>query len=454
MVISWVVIWGTVSLIAGSPYLMKRQRVVEPASLQLKFAGRYAVGLKALSSQMLSTGNSKKQFEDMVRQSTVTPVDDLRAIPVLVELDGREAAEKLLDDFEMRNPPPQLLADAKLLRTIYENGPRALDEGQKKGLIERHDWFAQLALSFDQPNDSPARRAAIAPAQRVIFAAVAIFAIGGISFLVGLGLLIWLLVKLIGGSRPPVQPNWGQPMPHGYVDSRPEPMRMGYVPDPAAPRVFLEAFAIYLGGFLAMGMLVRLLFPNAGLGLAILGLALPLAAAIVWPRFRGMSWAEARRAVGLHCGKGFAREVMSGLAGYVAALPILALAMMVTLVLTKFGGKVPSHPLVNEISTDFWSVVKLYVLASVWAPITEELLFRGALFHHLRRRHGWFLSAALVSFIFAAIHPQGYLGIPMLMTIAFILAGLREWRGSIIASMVGHALNNFVAVTVLILMFA
>ena len=42
----------------------------------------------------------------------------------------------------------------------------------------------------------------------------------------------------------------------------------------------------------------------------------------------------------------------------------------------------------------------------------------------------------------------------MLMTIAFILAALREWRGSIIASMVGHALNNFVAVTVLILMFA
>jgi membrane protease YdiL (CAAX protease family) len=145
--------------------------------------------------------------------------------------------------------------------------------------------------------------------------------------------------------------------------------------------------------------------------------------------------------------------VVSGLAGYVAGLPLMGVAMIVTLILTKFGGKVPSHPLVNEISTDFWSVVKLYLLASVWAPITEEILFRGALFHHLRRRHRWIVSGLIVSFIFAAIHPQGYLGIPMLMTIALILAGLREWRGSIIAPMVGHALNNFVATTLLILMF-
>src|SRR5258705_7683070 len=94
--------------------------------------------------------------------------------------------------------------------------------------------------------------------------------------------------------------------------------------------------------------------------------------------------------------------------------------MMLALVLTKFGGKVPSHPIVNEISTDFWSVIKLYLLASVWAPITEELLFRGAFFHHLRRRHGWLISAAIVSFIFAALPPQGFLGIPMLMTIALV----------------------------------
>jgi len=264
------------------------------------------------------------------------------------------------------------------------------------------------------------------------------------------------LVKLLSGMRRPVvqpmwsQPPWGQPLPYGYVQPGPEPIRMNYVSDPDAPPVFLEAFAIYLGGFLAMGVAVELLIPKAGLGLKVFALVIPLVAAIFWPRFRGMSWADVRKALGWHRGKGFAIEFICGVAGYLAGLPILAFAMIVTIFLTKLGGKVPSHPIVNEVSAGFWSALKLYLLASVWAPITEELLFRGAFFHHLRRRHGWFISSAIVSFIFAAIHPQGYLGIPMLMTIAFLLAALREWRGSLIAPIVGHALNNFVATTVLI----
>jgi len=360
----------------------------------------------------------------------------------------------LLDEFEMRNPPPELLGDAKILRTIYEKGPDALDEGQKKGLVERQEWFGELALSFKKPADSPERKAAIVPAQRVIFAAVTLFSVGGLSFLIGLGLLIWFFVRFMSGSTVQVAYQSGPPIPYSYVQTAPQPLKMGYIPDPATPTVFLEAFAIYLGGFLAMSIVVRLLFPKAGLGQMILALAVPVAAAIVWPRLRGLSWEELIRGLGLHSGRGFLREIISGIAGYIAGVPILAVAMMVTLFLTRFGGKTPSHPIVNEISTDFWSVIKLYLLASVWAPITEELMFRGAFFHHLRRRHGWFLSTAVVSFVFAAIHPQGYLGIPMLMTIAFILAAMREWRGSIIAPMVGHAINNFIAVTLLIFLLA
>src|SRR5439155_8787021 len=104
-------------------------------------------------AQVLSAGKNKKQIKDMVRQAAVTDTDKLRAIPVLVELNGPESAGKSLDEFEKTNPPPQLLADAKLLRAIYEKGPDALDEGEKKGLVERQDWFGQLALIFGKPND-------------------------------------------------------------------------------------------------------------------------------------------------------------------------------------------------------------------------------------------------------------------------------------------------------------
>jgi membrane protease YdiL (CAAX protease family) len=40
---------------------------------------------------------------------------------------------------------------------------------------------------------------------------------------------------------------------------------------------------------------------------------------------------------------------------------------------------------------------------------------------------------------------------PVLGAIALVLATLREWRGSLIASMTAHALNNFLALTMVIM---
>ncbi len=38
------------------------------------------------------------------------------------------------------------------------------------------------------------------------------------------------------------------------------------------------------------------------------------------------------------------------------------------------------------------------------------------------------------------------------MSIGIVLAGLREWRGSVIASITAHACNNFVVVGLAILL--
>ena len=80
-------------------------------------------------------------------------------------------------------------------------------------------------------------------------------------------------------------------------------------------------------------------------------------------------------------------------------------------------------------------------------PVIEETMFRGALFHHLRRRWSWVISAPVVAFIFAVIHPQGWVTVPALGAIAMVLAALREWRGSIVAPMAAHACNNFIVLT-------
>ena len=53
-------------------------------------------------------------------------------------------------------------------------------------------------------------------------------------------------------------------------------------------------------------------------------------------------------------------------------------------------------------------------------------------------------------FIFAVIHPQGLLAVPALTAMGFGFALLREWRDSLIAPMVAHALNNGMIVAMIL----
>jgi membrane protease YdiL (CAAX protease family) len=94
-------------------------------------------------------------------------------------------------------------------------------------------------------------------------------------------------------------------------------------------------------------------------------------------------------------------------------------------------------------------------------PITEEIMFRGVLYRHLREvfgRWGWlvslFLSLLISSLLFAVIHPQGALGVPVLAAVAIVLALLREWRASLIAPIVTHMIVNGVTTTLVLLIFA
>ena len=118
---------------------------------------------------------------------------------------------------------------------------------------------------------------------------------------------------------------------------------------------------------------------------------------------------------------------------------------------SKNTNAAPTHPIVHMLQGDGWHVLKLYGLACVFAPLLEEAMFRGALFHHLRRRWNWLISATIVALLFAIIHPQGWTLVPTLGAIAIVLAALREWRGSLLASITAHATNNFIVLTIALL---
>ena len=114
----------------------------------------------------------------------------------------------------------------------------------------------------------------------------------------------------------------------------------------------------------------------------------------------GKSAAQHADAVGWWSGKGVFREIWAGFVGYIAGVPIMVGGMIVTLMLIKHGGvngqqpNADHHPIIYQLRNPGWPRVFIVFLACVFAPITEELMFRGMLLGHLRSRFGWLLSAA------------------------------------------------------------
>ncbi len=210
------------------------------------------------------------------------------------------------------------------------------------------------------------------------------------------------------------------------------------IPSPPRGGPFIEAFAIYLGGQDLIGMLLRRLVKDPSLAWEwVLLLFIPLP--ILWPRLRGIGKAEWKRAIGWHTGRGALTEIGCGAVGYLAGLPVVAVGTVIALLLGKLTHAKPTHPIIIEFGRGIVPLVEVFALACIWAPIVEETMFRGILFHHLRRfgkGWRWLPSALLTSFIFAAIHPQGWTYIPVLGSLAFVFAALREWRASILN--VGH----------------
>lgn len=80
-----------------------------------------------------------------------------------------------------------------------------------------------------------------------------------------------------------------------------------------------------------------------------------------------------------------------------------------------------------------------YVL---FAPLFEELVFRGLLFATLRRRYGWGGAAAISAGIFALAHGYGIVGTVSVFWSGILWAWAYEKTGSLLPGMAAHMLNN------------
>ncbi|MBN2317889.1 MAG: CPBP family intramembrane metalloprotease [Acidobacteria bacterium] len=415
--VAWLLIFATIAIMQ-KPQSPDRQPAEPDSSndLTIQLMGRYAVGMKSFLGNARTLEYFKPQLEEMLQRSDNSR-NHLSLIPILAELGSREDALQELNRLRANPPNKYVALDVPLFQQLYQQGISSLSLQQRRD-IEGYGWVGKLALSQNMAPSDPARRAIVQSALKTFFVIILFTVLIVAALLAGFVLLITAIALR---SRKRLR------------------TRFSAARDPG--RSLLEAFAVYIFGFLALPVLARWLLPDYPI-LPSLFLIPAVSLALIWPSVRGSKWSDVRKAMGWTLGQGFFREAGSGIIGYIAGLPLIAVSTILVLAISRSTGTTPTHPIVNEIQSDPFILILLFGLASIWAPVVEETFFRGALFGYLRLRWSWPIASALTGFLFAVIHPQGWVAVPALTTIGFILGAIREWRGSIIAPMTAHALNN------------
>jgi len=424
--ISWIIILGLAGLIAyraaGGEGNERASEIVNDS--RARMAGLFAMQFKAFvpgkpsTLAMRAIGSGDRLVEDLERDAR-TVRDRLQAAIVRGELHDGKDALNVINGLSLAGEDPETVRDVAVLKNLYSDGAKELDAESRERLESRYGDLGKLALSYGVPATEEPRRSLQTKAFTFM---LRVFVLGAVFlglFVLVVGFFILAVVLFARGK-----------------------LSAAYKPGERSG-VFVEGFALYFILFLALSLVIRLLGGNGVVGLW-LALPIPLVVAL-WLMWRGRTWQQVRMAIGWHTGRGVLREAAAGIAGYCAGLVFVAVGALITLMLVRATGARPSSPVVEELQSSPWHIVGVFAAACIVAPILEETMFRGVLFHHLRERWRWIVSAPLTAVIFAAVHPQGWAAIPVLSAIAIVLAGLREWRGSLIAPIVAHACNNGVA---------
>jgi len=389
------------------------------------------------------------QFVDSLDPQAKSPEEKLRVAMVAAELQGAEPALKRLDGIGPELPPESPLhGDIQTLRGLYEpggGGAAAIPAAEIQTLKDHHGWFGKVAATFGKPDTDPERHALLAGGGGIVALSVAVVGIILCALVAGMALLITALVKAMNGS---LRCHFVRPAPGGSVAA--------------------ETVAVFVAGFILLkvstGAVASVVSDETALWFALCAqwALIPL---IFWPVARGVSFRDTMAMFGLHRGRGIAREMAAGFLGYLACLPLLLGGIITTIVLmfiykafrAAMGlgePPMPHNPVLDLASgkTGPLLVIMVFLLASLWAPLVEEVVFRGALYRHLRSRITVGMAAVLTALGFGLMH-----GYPIIMLGPVIALGagfalMREWRGSIIASMTAHCIHNASVLTLVIAM--
>ncbi|MEI7684339.1 MAG: type II CAAX endopeptidase family protein [Planctomycetota bacterium] len=424
--------------------------------IMLEFQARLYVGMVEFTSSKEDPAAAKEARAKLVPAvealNRFSVAQRLGALITLGELAGPERArdgllelQKLVTEHEValsERDRKNLEILTRLYTDYSDKRPNAptVAPDERTELETSLGWFGDLALNPANPDleENPKRVRLLAEASQTFVGALLILAIALGGLIVGMfGLLLVAILALKGVLK----------------------SRLG--PAVAHHGVYAETFALWFIAYFALAwgspsLTRERLSP-------VLQAALPMILSLfvlVWPVVRGIAWKQVRQDIGLNFGSQPLVEPILGFISYLNSLPFLIVGFSITMVLfwlvPRGGGSTdlfapdPSmaHPLIEQLrNATAADVLPYFFLMCVCAPVMEEIMFRGCLYRHLRdATRTWTLSvvvsALIVSVLFAAAHPQGVFAIPILASLACGFTLAREWRGTLIPSIIAHGLNN------------
>lgn len=400
-------------------------------------------------------GISDRMIEGYVDELASGAAGRLRGALLAGELGTDADRESRLMKLEADLAPESVLrkdiATARMLAADGAERPPAEAVAEFKS---RHGWYARgLLARSDEAVRREFRAETEAGGTRIVVAGGLYGLAFGVAFLTGVVLLILGIVWACTGRirsrlvRTPEDMGWDRGL-------------------------WLETVVAFLAGFLLVHVAAEAVEwlvggPRPWMMPMRLGMQWLLVLTMFWPLVRGMSRERFRGEVGWHRGRGAVREVVAGVMGYMAGLVVLIAVVVAALLVQALvklimhgpgGGGDPVAP-ENKVlelvgGTSGWTLVLVVTLATIWAPLVEETIFRGALYRHLRARlagvAGVAVSVLVAAGAFGLAHSYVWIGVVAVTTLGAVFAVMREWRGSLIAPITAHCLHNSVAMALML----
>ena len=472
--ISWLMILSIVLAISAFVgysqfYTPKSFETSAVEMMQFNLMSKMSLGFNYPDEQRLSNLNQLRDGPLEQRLAHAIMLQEIlgpaKALERLQEIDDAvEQEQARLRESSAGTKPPEFPTESQLrIRQLvgemfqrYANDDFAnteLQEEDRQLLASKFGWVGQLSMTPKKSPDKKLRRELEDEGTRTFMAAILVFALGALMILAA-----FVALALIFGM-----------MMLDQILAR-------YRNSGKHAQIYLETFAIWIVSFFGLQLLLGLI--GSLIGDTTTSMALTLVAffgsllVLIWPVHRGIPFAQVCKDIGWEW-RNPIEEVVVGCFSYLALLIPMIVGLTITAVLgsglalldtsSEFQSVGPvGHPIAEEIASgNLVSWVFIFLSACVAAPIVEETMFRGVLYRSLRETSGrrspiWLsisFSAVFGGLIFAMVHPQGIIGVPVLTTLAIGFSLVREWRSSLIGPMVMHALNNSAVTCIMLLLF-